>query len=762
MILSGSSFNRLSSQMMTVSAENDEVPEWVVIQMSTFTNWLNYQLRSSNVSIQNLTEDLADGTLLIQIVEIFQQRICTGKIYNNNPTEIQCLMNVQMALDALRESGIKLINIGSQDIVGKNLKLVLGLIWCLIQKYQIAITSKIPPKKLIMAWLQSVLPEFKLTNFRTSWNDGKALAALIDYCQPGLFSNWRELDPRNSFNNCQKCLTLAEKYLNVPALLNPEHLSSSELDELSTITYLSFFVAEGGPGYVSSLRNCSRLMPDVRVMDFDKSWNDGYLLCRLVQAVGGYIPDFEEMNFGDPSYFVRNMGRGLQAALDIGIASLLGPEDLADSDVEYLGIMALGAAICSIVPIIHTEPTSPHITSKLTPIQEQHYESSAIYSQTHPPTPPPPNTTTPSLGISTSCYQDQQLNLDLSFQHDSDLTISDLDVVVIGPNNRVKDHRTLQLSKIETEKGAVLSFVPDQVGLFQVRILCQGSELPSSPILLSVLEGPPSSEEEDSFAEHSNREQPYQVVSQEPIDYQASKAFLEKEMNKRPNHHHQDVARVSFSGLSEPCSVGSIVEVVINAQGTNESDECLVVESMSPSGKTYQCNISRSLHSYIATFSPNEVGSWHIGIFYNDDHIHGSPFACEVYDANKVEVYGLDVGLVGQELRFVINTQQAGHGHIFMNISKNGKSIPYELEKDNGPGVYKAMFIPDGAGQYKIGIKFNDCEIKGSSFLLDVADSTSFSVYGDNLKMAAVDRLSTFMIHASNAECKDITVFITG
>lgn len=88
-------------------------------------------------------------------------------MYHDNPTELQKLMNVQMVLDALREDGVKLVNIGkcvpsahelgnsgSHDIVGGNLKLILGLVWCLIQRYQIARHSKVPPKKLILAWLQ--------------------------------------------------------------------------------------------------------------------------------------------------------------------------------------------------------------------------------------------------------------------------------------------------------------------------------------------------------------------------------------------------------------------------------------------------------------------------------------------------------------------------------------------------------------------------------------------------------------------------------
>uniref|UniRef100_A0A914SB21 SPRY domain-containing protein n=1 Tax=Parascaris equorum TaxID=6256 RepID=A0A914SB21_PAREQ len=58
------------------------------------------------------------------------------------------------------------------------------------------------------------------------------------------------------------------------------------------------------------------------------------------------------------------------------------------------------------------------------------------------------------------------------------------------------------------------------------------------------------------------------------------------------------------------------------------------------------------------------LGEWRIGILYNGDHIRGSPFSCNVYDANLVQVYGLDVGLVGQELKFSVNASQAGEGFV--------------------------------------------------------------------------------------------------
>lgn len=59
-----------------------------------------------------------------------------------------------------------------------------------------------------------------------------------------------------------------------------------------------------------------------------------------------------------------------------------------------------------------------------------------------------------------------------------------------------------------------------------------------------------------------------------------------------------------------------------------------------------------------------EVGEWRIGIYYENEHIRGSPFLCHVYDPNLVNVYGLDVGLVGQELKFTVDTGRAGDGNI--------------------------------------------------------------------------------------------------
>uniref|UniRef100_A0A8R1XV92 Uncharacterized protein n=1 Tax=Onchocerca volvulus TaxID=6282 RepID=A0A8R1XV92_ONCVO len=221
-----------------------------------------------------------------------------------------------------------------------------------------------------------------------------------------------------------------------------------------------------------------------------------------------------------------------------------------------------------------------------------------------------------------------------------------------------------------------------------------------------------------------------------------------------------DIGHVSFSGLSEPCSIGSIVEVVINAHGDSSAGSILV-EAIAPSGSVKNCQILKKGSVFTATFTPNEVGKWQIGILYDNDHIRGSPFSCKVYDANLVQVYGLDVGLVGQKLKFSVNASQAGDGFLKVSVLRHGRSMPCEVIEQGNSSVYRISFTPDGAGQYKIHVLFNNMEVKGSPFILDIADASSVSVYGENLRMASVDRLNTFFIHAVGAECKDITVTIT-
>jgi filamin len=46
------------------------------------------------------------------------------------------------------------------------------------------------PKQRLLAWIQSKIPEKNITNFTTDWNDGTAIAALVDALAPGQAINF--------------------------------------------------------------------------------------------------------------------------------------------------------------------------------------------------------------------------------------------------------------------------------------------------------------------------------------------------------------------------------------------------------------------------------------------------------------------------------------------------------------------------------------------------------------------------------------------
>ena len=91
-----------------------------------------------------------------------------------------------------------LFSLDSDHIVNGNSKMILGLIWQLILRYQIGGTEdksvKIALKKLLLIWLQHVIPEQRITNLTSDWNSGVALCNLINVLRPGLFPEYNHLD----------------------------------------------------------------------------------------------------------------------------------------------------------------------------------------------------------------------------------------------------------------------------------------------------------------------------------------------------------------------------------------------------------------------------------------------------------------------------------------------------------------------------------------------------------------------------------------
>lgn len=76
---------------------------------------------------------------------------------------------------------------------------------------------KMTPKQALLAWVKSKMPEsVPMDNFTTHWNNGVAIACLVDAVAPGLLPECEDLDPKDALQNAKQAMDLARDWLDIP------------------------------------------------------------------------------------------------------------------------------------------------------------------------------------------------------------------------------------------------------------------------------------------------------------------------------------------------------------------------------------------------------------------------------------------------------------------------------------------------------------------------------------------------------------------
>jgi len=177
---------------------------------------------------------------------------------------MQELENLNIAITAIQNDKVKIVNIGSTDINQGNLKIILGLIWTLIQHYHInqldflsedsltssqKVINKDKPKENLNAKdkLLKVINEiikpwgYEAKNFTTDFEDGRILQCLGYTRDP---SNIR--DPINfgkdNHSNVREALESLDK-LGVPRVMDIEDIADKH-DEKAMMTLLGYVLKE--------------------------------------------------------------------------------------------------------------------------------------------------------------------------------------------------------------------------------------------------------------------------------------------------------------------------------------------------------------------------------------------------------------------------------------------------------------------------------------------------------------------------------------
>ncbi|NXE85218.1 SPTB1 protein, partial [Cochlearius cochlearius] len=219
------------------------------VQKKTFTKWVNSHLARVTCRISDLYMDLRDGRVLIKLLEVLSGELLPKP--TKGRMRIHCLENVDKALQFLKEQRVHLENMGSHDIVDGNHRLVLGLIWTIILRFQIQ-DIVVPEQEgqetrsardALLLWCQmktAGYPHVNVTNFTSSWKDGLAFNALIHKHRPELV-DFQNLTKSNARHNLEHAFSVAERHLGITPLLDPEDVFTENPDEKSIITYVVAF-----------------------------------------------------------------------------------------------------------------------------------------------------------------------------------------------------------------------------------------------------------------------------------------------------------------------------------------------------------------------------------------------------------------------------------------------------------------------------------------------------------------------------------------
>lgn len=219
-------------------------PAWEKQQKKTFTAWCNSHLRKAGTAIENIEDDFRNGLKLMLLLEVISGETLPKP--DRGKMRFHKIANVNKALDFIASKGVKLVSIGAEEIVDGNLKMTLGMIWTIILRFAIQDISveEMTAKEGLLLWCQRKTAPYKnvnVQNFHLSFKDGLAFCALIHRHRPDLI-DYNKLSKDNPLQNLNTAFDVAEKYLDIPRMLDPEDMTNTAMpDERAIMTYVSSY-----------------------------------------------------------------------------------------------------------------------------------------------------------------------------------------------------------------------------------------------------------------------------------------------------------------------------------------------------------------------------------------------------------------------------------------------------------------------------------------------------------------------------------------
>lgn len=277
---------------------------WERTQKKTFTAWVNSHLRKVGANIVEIDQDFSDGIRLAQLLQV----IAGDKVekLNNKPTmRIHKIQNTGQCLKYIADKGVKLVGIAPEELVDGNLKMVLGMVWTIILRFQIQDISveELSAKEGLLLWCQRKTEGYnhvKVQNFHTSFQDGLAFCALIHRHRPDLL-DFAKLDPADKAGNLQLAFDVAARDLDIPKMLDvSDMLDVPKPDERSVMTYIAayFHVFSASQKAETAAKRVAKLLEFTEANNIAKSDYEKRAKA-LTDWINETIAKHEDRNFGD-------------------------------------------------------------------------------------------------------------------------------------------------------------------------------------------------------------------------------------------------------------------------------------------------------------------------------------------------------------------------------------------------------------------------------------------------------------------------------
>ena len=608
-------------------------------------------------------------------------------------------------------------SIGAKDVYDGNLKLILGLVWILIQHFQICGHSK----KDLLTWINTQIPDQSVKNFTTDWNDGVAICALVDHIEPGLCPHYATLNHESKFENCSLGINLAEEKLGILRIMEPDDLCHPDVDELSVMTYISSFCK---PANDRLLKWIQSRIPDRNITNFDTDWHSGVNLACLLDAImPGLFPNSRELN---PEKALNNLTEAMKSGeKHLRVKPGFAPSKLADAKVDELSMATylsrfryakripdvvkctghgLSKAFLGMPAVFKVDVTETGTDESDVKVTIFDSKNTSIKPQITPDgkghlrvqyVPWSIGKLKVEIKWKNFAIPDSPFNVDvidlktLSFTS-KDRCVKAGDVILmqaIGINNArdlsvfvqgANGETSFEMDYIERKSEGIVecSYSPTQLGKHKVVARCAGVEIPGSPLEIEVVD---------------------------PKQY--SVRMFEPSSGKNLTMNKPTVFVISTSEANLSCLVANV----------------LIPGALEPK----EINIFKQQGSYVGKFTPTEGGKYEILVTCAGENIHGSPIQLTASDPSRCLFLDNIPRFVqaGVPCEVNLSTKGAGPGTVTISSSQTeilAVSRISEADKD----LCTIQMNPVRVGESTIDVKFGSVSLLPTPHTISVCDAS--------------------------------------